>query len=260
MIESKTNTQIVKKAETAVVEFDKFATVDEALSFCKIVADGKLSPLKKAEDVLNAMLFGKELGLGVMTSVNNIYPIEGKATAGVHVINALLLKAGVIYKILEDYTPLYEYKDKSNIVYNTDTLPASFTLGTVEGVKAGKADVIRYPDPYDYRTTIEFSRRVKQLDGSYEKMTIKTSFSIKDASTAGLLNKTNWKNHPKAMLLARCIAKGGRQIAADVLLGLYETSELAEVHNIEYTVPDISEPVKFTETEEVVENTKVSST
>lgn len=53
------------------------------------------------------------------------------------------------------------------------------------------------------------------------------SFSIDDAKAAGLAGKQNWKAYPAAMLRARCIAALARAVYPDLLLGVYETDELA---------------------------------
>ncbi len=209
---------ITKEQAELVTSFDEFGNLNEALIFCKQIAQSSLSPLKSAEDVLSAMLTGKELGFGPMASIANIYPIKGKASAGIHVITALLLRAGVTTTILEDYTPLYQYKDESN-VYQHD--------------EAQKRDdfksLSRSPAPVDYRTTVCLERQIKQPDGTYKTMKISSSFSMKDAEAAEFTTKDNWQHHPKAMLRARAISIGGRIIADDVLLGLYETSELTDI-------------------------------
>lgn len=53
------------------------------------------------------------------------------------------------------------------------------------------------------------------------------SFTAKQAEAAGLLNKDNWKKFRAAMLRARCIAALARIVFADLMLGVYETDEIA---------------------------------
>lgn len=201
---------VITKQE--VNNFTNFSSMEDLLAFSAQIAKSGLSPLNKAEDVMSAILMGKELGLGTMTAISNIYPINGKASLGVHVINALLLKAGITYQVIGDYVPTWGYKNK----------------GLPNEEKAA----------LDYTTTIEFTRLVKRENGSYKEMTIRASYSISEAKTAGLLVKDNWKNHPRTMVRNRALAIGGRMIAGDILLGCYETSELLEVNKVPHTVTE----------------------
>ena len=53
------------------------------------------------------------------------------------------------------------------------------------------------------------------------------SFTIEEAKAAQLTGKDNWKKYPAAMLRARCIAALARAVYPDLVLGVYETDELA---------------------------------
>lgn len=46
------------------------------------------------------------------------------------------------------------------------------------------------------------------------------TFDIEEARTAGLLNKNNWRNYPKAMMFARCMSNGVRTYCPDVFNGM----------------------------------------
>ena len=52
------------------------------------------------------------------------------------------------------------------------------------------------------------------------------SFTIKEAATAGLANKDNWKNYPARMLRARALSYACRDAFPDVLNGLYTPDEI----------------------------------
>ncbi|MCC7541946.1 MAG: hypothetical protein IT379_37345 [Deltaproteobacteria bacterium] len=54
-------------------------------------------------------------------------------------------------------------------------------------------------------------------------------YTIDDAKTAGLLGKDNWRNHPKAMLRARCVSAAVKAYAADIVTGVYTPDELEEI-------------------------------
>jgi hypothetical protein len=81
------------------------------------------------------------------------------------------------------------------------------------------------------------------------KKPLKVEFTRKDASNAGLLGKTSWKNYPKEMLFARCASKGIRQIAPDAVLGLYAKEEMQDTEYIEKGEEE-SKPITFKPEEE----------
>ncbi len=53
-------------------------------------------------------------------------------------------------------------------------------------------------------------------------------YTIEDAKRAGLLDKDNWKYHPKQMLYARASTVLGRNMFADVLKGLHAREEIED--------------------------------
>lgn len=57
----------------------------------------------------------------------------------------------------------------------------------------------------------------------------KLTYTIEQATKAGLTGNPNYKNHPAAMLRARASAALGRIVFPDVMLGLLEESEADEV-------------------------------
>lgn len=73
----------------------------------------------------------------------------------------------------------------------------------------------------DTKATIRLSR-----DG-YEPYT--HSFTIEEAERAGLMSNQVWRKYAPAMLRARCISASARAYAPDVAMGMYETSEMAEL-------------------------------
>jgi hypothetical protein len=68
-------------------------------------------------------------------------------------------------------------------------------------------------------------------------MEIISEFYYTDIPEA-LLKKDNWKNWLKLMMYSRCFTNGSKRIGDDVLLGLSETSELADLNNIPYKIED----------------------
>lgn len=224
----------LEKSETntspATTSFKDFKNFEEMIAFGDKICKSNFSPLKKGEDVVAALLLGKELGFDVMTSIQNIYPINGRGSLGIHLISSLCMKAGITYKILKDYQPLYQIalvKDKVIV----GTREGFINEPLFEGEK-------RNPSPIDYVTIIEFSRKVKQPDGTWEKMTVESSYSIREATQAELTVKDNWIKNPKTMVRTRALSLGYRLIGDDVINGMYEHSELADVYNMKYNVTE----------------------
>ena len=57
--------------------------------------------------------------------------------------------------------------------------------------------------------------------------TAEVTFTMEDAKRAGLAGKDNWKNYPRAMLMARATSELCRDIFSDVIAGLSYTPEEA---------------------------------
>lgn len=91
------------------------------------------------------------------------------------------------------------------------------------------SSLIKKSGKYDYTVekldnqecVILFTKEGKELGRS--------SFTIKDAALAGIVNKDNWKNYPRNMLFARAISNGARWYCPDVYCG-YATEELDEIN------------------------------
>lgn len=102
------------------------------------------------------------------------------------------------------------------------------------------ASAIQKSGTYRYRVRewtatvcrIEFFERGESLGES--------SFSMEDATRAGLAGKQVWKAYSKAMLWARAISQGARAYTPDVFNGaIYTPEELGAVVNAEGDVIDV---------------------
>jgi hypothetical protein len=219
----------------AVTSFESFKSMEDMLAFGKKIAESRLSPLKTAEDVVAAMLMGKELGMGIMVSINNIYPIEGKASSGIHIIAGQLLKIGIAYEVIYDYEPIFNIAIKTGEDENRK--PTFLTVRKAPYSETLKEGEIRGKTIIDYLTSIKFKRKLKQPDGSYIDMEIVSNYYYTDISDS-LLTKSNWQNYLKLMMYSRCFTNGAKRIGDDVLLGLYEISELADATKTPYTMTE----------------------
>lgn len=98
--------------------------------------------IKSVNDGLAVLMRAQDLGLPFSTCIEHIHVINGKTGVDIHVIKALLLRAGVTWKCLKDYAPLYEYTDGIN-VYMDNAIPdyCIKCLSSKEADVKAKADI-----------------------------------------------------------------------------------------------------------------------
>ena len=226
-------------SNTYLASSEQFAVIKEtadALGAMKKIAStlisSKLCPLKTESDVILAIVTGNQYGFPFMTSVNNIFPINGKPTMSVHLHRALLLKHKIIFNKVLDYEPIYNFARK------VDNAPVVIKTGTKNEQPDNTVASLK---PVDFVTRYEFTRIIRQIDRTMAKITVTAEYKMSDAGIAGLLEKDNWVKHPARMLDARAFSIGSKEIAADILLGVYTISELADEFNVKYTVSETLE-------------------
>ena len=77
---------------------------------------------------------------------------------------------------------------------------------------------------------------------------LKVSWTMQDATRAGLTGNPTWKKFPRQMLKARCISEAVRGIFPGVLSGLYAPEEVSDmpVHVVAETAPEpIQVPIQL---------------
>jgi hypothetical protein len=195
-----------------VVKLDSIDTLDEMLEYVTVLTSSKMLPYNTPEKAIVAYQFGKELGLGIVTAMSNIYVISGRPSLSIHAMGALLKKGGIEKRTIEDYAPYtVKYKDADG--------------NDVEATTR--------------RTTIEFMR---MWNG--EVIREEVSYTWEDAKKAGYTDKDNWKKMPKIMLWSRCFAIGARRVSPDTLLGMYEASEAADIENVTIDLDSDGNPIR----------------
>lgn len=78
--------------------------------------------IKTVNDGLAVLMRAQDLNLPFSTCIEHIHVINGKTGIDIHVVKALLLRAGITWDCLDDYIPLYEFTDGIN-VYVDGELP-----------------------------------------------------------------------------------------------------------------------------------------
>ncbi len=80
----------------------------------RLIKSGK-SGITSVEDGFAVLMRAKDLNLPFSTCIEHIHVINGKTGVDVHVIKALLSRAGCTWECTKNYQPLYEYTDGFNV-------------------------------------------------------------------------------------------------------------------------------------------------
>lgn len=137
------------------------------------------------------------------------------------------------------YPTLY-FKDFNGNVYksyqwNSNLAVAMNPAHAAELAKQGKVPVYRIPNqPIDYVTEYRICRVVRG-----KEIYSTGRFSFTDAQTAEMFEKDTYKKYPKILIGHRAFTYAARDIASDILFGVYETTELKIVAGKELNDADI---------------------
>lgn len=100
---------------------DKQRAMAEAL-ITRIMRSDK-GGIKSVEDGLAICMRAQDMQLPFSSCIEHIHVINGKTGVDIHIIKALLSRAGVTWECTKDYAPQYQYTDGDNI-YNETQLPS----------------------------------------------------------------------------------------------------------------------------------------
>lgn len=157
----------------------------------------------KAEDGCAAILYGAELGLNPIQSLQRIVPIYGMPTLEARTMVALLKARG----------------------YQIRTLEQSDTQVTVEGVDL---DGERYVSQWTIERAIK-AKYVPEIDERTGKYKVNAK--------GNLIGNEKYLTDPQTMLKAKAQAEMCRDMAPDVLLGIAYSREELESENISHAPP-----------------------
>lgn len=222
------------------------AHLKEIKQLAEVFIKGGLCPIKNENDFTIAVITGKQLNLPFTTSINNIFPVNGKPGMSAHLMRALLLQNGISFNKDNDFEEIFVYyegvKDaEGNLVAK------KIKVGDKEVPVPRGTDFLSNIDQTKYivgnqaknrGTKYTFTRKLKQIDGSYKDIKVVSKFTMVDAVTAQLADGVNWTKYPQRMCDARSFTAGAREIASDILFGMMSLSELADANNVPYTITD----------------------
>ena len=106
---------------SAIDLFDN-SQLAKAEAFITRIMRSEKGGIKSIEDGLAIMMRAQDLQLPFSTCIEHIHVINGKTGVDVHIIKALLSRAGVTWECTKDYAPQYQYTD-GNTIYNETQLP-----------------------------------------------------------------------------------------------------------------------------------------
>lgn len=86
-----------------------------AENFIKRVMRSDKGGIKTVEEGFAILMRAQDLNLPFSTCIEHIHVINGKTGVDIHIVKALLLRAGCVWRCLKDYQPLYEYTDGINV-------------------------------------------------------------------------------------------------------------------------------------------------
>lgn len=141
--------------------------------------------------------------------------------------------------IIYVYPTLY-FKDFNGNIYksyqwNQNLAVAMNPAHATELAKQGKIPVFRIPNqPVDYVTEYDICRIVngKEIHSIGR-------FSFNEAQAADMFEKDTYKKYPRILIGHRAFTYAARDIASDILFGVYETTELKIVAGHELNDADV---------------------
>lgn len=86
-----------------------------AEAFLTKVMRSEKGGIKSVQDGLAILMRAQDLNLPFSTCIEHIHVINGKTGIDIHIVKALLSKAGCTWRCTKDYQPLYEYTDGINV-------------------------------------------------------------------------------------------------------------------------------------------------
>lgn len=119
------STELITKESNALsTGFDKIDLLSEdglnrAKLFLTQYITSEKGGIKSVADGIAILARAQDLNLPFTTCVEHIHVINHKTGVDVHIIKSLLLRAGVSWERVKDYTPLYNYTDGTTIYLET---------------------------------------------------------------------------------------------------------------------------------------------
>lgn len=267
-MENNENEKSLQKVnKTGSFNLDVINDKEATMEFFTTLVKNKQIGINTPEEALTLYLKANELGVGFASALDHMHVINGKTGIDIHILKAILLKAGryIRWTKTKDYLPQYQYTDNSSL-WVSHLKPKAFlkwlaeedpyydnamyvaTKAHMEECKSKSMIPIRVNnttgklEPFDYITEYKFEREFKF--GDAQKVEIRTeisSFTTSEALQSGKYQPNDpkmatspWVAFTKLMLDHRAFTIGARAIGNDLVMGCYERKELYEMNGIDY--------------------------
>lgn len=144
--------------------------------------------IKSVNDGLAVLMRAKDLNLPFSTCIEHIHVINGKTGIDIHIVKALLSRAGCTWRCIKDYQPLYEYTDGIN-VYIDNSFPEYVERCVSQQEAEQKAEESKSTDivyVYPVKWYKDFNGNVYK---DYQLNTAKFGIAINKAQAAEITKK-----------------------------------------------------------------------
>ena len=202
-------------------------SIDELLEMAQYMMDQKLVPsgIRSPQAVMMIIKAGDNLGMDPITSLGNIDFIEGSVAIRSKMLGGILTAHGIGIQILQDDEPIIEKKPVPIMEeVNGAKVPKTDSEGKVQYYRDEEGNIIYKETEIDRITTIRFTRYFKDIG----VITNDISFRYSMAKDAGWTEKSNWKKMRTYMMSSRCLARGARIVASDLIGALYTDEEVRD--------------------------------
>jgi hypothetical protein len=226
----------------------------------EVLIQSNVVPIKETADLLVALEYGEALGIPPAMAVSELYPINGRITTGVHILEALLLKnPNISYCVVEDAVEVFHYHAKGGfkVVLSSKELQDGIMANKYEVVKPefisnpsatyenGKIYLIKANPPYmvdsngapfmdDRRTTISFIRKDKGIE-------VQQSYYLHEAfqSNNFQTKQGTWGKYTRDMMYSRLFGRLARRYGGDICKNIFTKEEMgvygnASIEDAEY--------------------------
>lgn len=227
-----------------------YNTLDSMLEDAEKLIKGGMVPFAKASDVVLVMQTALDLHMSIPFALANLYPVQGRISAGVHLLAAILAKGKVRIEVIEDFVDIYLIARKGGIkttktgdfIENNNLKVCSLKDYNEMSKLYGEDIYVKFPPIAGLNDSFQDKRTTIRMFRSDTNTTVERSYCLHEAFQAGYFaegkEKDNWIAHTKSMLWARAFSRTAKVIGSDLLFGMSEFSELADTFDIPYTIDE----------------------